>query len=34
VIETWIVVSCLYVATCSLLAALLRMVERRLAVPR
>lgn len=34
VIETWIVVSCLYVATCSLLAALLRQVERRLSVPR
>jgi polar amino acid transport system permease protein len=34
VIETWIVASCLYVATSSLLAALLRMVERRLAVPR
>jgi glutamine transport system permease protein len=34
VIETWIVASCLYVATCSLLAALLRRVERRLSVPR
>lgn len=34
VIETWIVASCLYVATCSLLAALMRAVERRLAVPR
>jgi glutamine transport system permease protein len=34
VIETWIVVSCLYVATCSLLAALLRQLERRLSVPR
>ena len=34
VIETWIVVSCLYVATCSLLAAVLRQVERRLSVPR
>ena len=34
VIETWIVASGLYVATCTLLAALLRMVERRLAVPR
>ncbi|MGF1627984.1 MAG: amino acid ABC transporter permease [Kiloniellaceae bacterium] len=34
VIETWIVVSCLYVATCSLLAAALRQVERRLAVSR
>ena len=34
VIETWMVVSCIYVATCSLLAALLRAIERRLAVPR
>jgi glutamine transport system permease protein len=34
VIETWIVASCLYVATCTLLAAALRMVERRLAIPR
>lgn len=34
VIETWIVVSCLYVLTCSLLAALLRHLERRLSVPR
>lgn len=34
VIETWIVASCLYVATCSLLAALMRAVERRLVVPR
>ncbi|UVC07783.1 amino acid ABC transporter permease [Rhizobium sp. TH2] len=34
VIETWIVASCLYVATCSLLAAFLRQVERRLSVPR
>jgi len=34
VIETWIVASGLYVATCSVLAALMRMVERRLAVPR
>ncbi|WP_158816839.1 amino acid ABC transporter permease [Methylocapsa sp. S129] len=34
VVETWIVVSCLYVAACSLLAALLRLVERRLAIPR
>jgi glutamine transport system permease protein len=34
VIETWIVASCLYVVTCSLLAALLRQVERRLSVPR
>jgi glutamine transport system permease protein len=34
VIETWIVASCLYVATCSLLAAFLREIERRLSVPR
>lgn len=34
VIETWMVVSGLYVATCMLLAALMRMAERRLAVPR
>lgn len=34
VIETWIVASGLYVATCSVLAALMRMAERRLAVPR
>ncbi len=34
VIETWIVTSGLYVATCTLLAALMRVAERRLAVPR
>ncbi len=34
VIETWIVASALYVATCSVLAALMRVAERRLAVPR
>jgi polar amino acid transport system permease protein len=34
VIETWIVASALYVATCSLIAALLRVIERRLAIPR
>ena len=34
VIETWMVASGLYVATCSVLAAMLRTVERRLAVPR
>jgi polar amino acid transport system permease protein len=34
VIETWIVASCLYVSTCTVLAALMRRVERRLAVPR
>jgi His/Glu/Gln/Arg/opine family amino acid ABC transporter permease subunit len=34
VIETWLVTSGLYVFTCVVLAALLRVVERRLAVPR
>lgn len=34
VIETWIVASGLYVVTCSVLAALMRVAERRLAVPR
>lgn len=34
VIETWIVASGLYVATCMILAALMRMAERRLTVPR
>jgi His/Glu/Gln/Arg/opine family amino acid ABC transporter permease subunit len=34
VIETWLVASGLYVATCSVLAALMRVIERRLAVPR
>ncbi|MRG57704.1 ABC transporter permease subunit [Phyllobacterium sp. SYP-B3895] len=34
VIETWIVASCLYVFTCSILAALMRGVERRLSLPR
>jgi polar amino acid transport system permease protein len=34
VIETWMVASGLYVVTCSVLAALMRVVERRLAVPR
>lgn len=34
VIETWIVVSGLYIATCAVLAALIRMVERRLVIPR
>ncbi|MBT1155781.1 amino acid ABC transporter permease [Aminobacter anthyllidis] len=34
VIETWIVASCLYVATCSVLAALLRQLERRMSIPR
>lgn len=34
VIETWIVASCLYVFTCTLLAALLRKIEQRMAIPR
>ncbi len=34
VIETWIVVSLLYVATCSVLAVLVRATERRMAIPR
>ena len=34
VIETWIVASALYVATCALIAALMRRIERRLALPR
>lgn len=34
VIETWMVASCLYVFTCTVLAALLRRVERRMAIPR
>lgn len=34
VIETWIVASALYVITCALIAALMRQIERRLAVPR
>jgi len=34
VIETWMVTSALYVATCFLIAALMRLVERRLALPR
>lgn len=34
VVETWIVVSLLYVVTCSLLAALLRVVEGRLRIAR
>ncbi|PZM10554.1 amino acid ABC transporter permease [Rhizobium tubonense] len=34
VIETWMVTSCLYVFTCSVLAALLRLAERRLSIPR
>jgi len=34
VVETWIVATCIYVAVCSLLAALLRFVERRMAIPR
>lgn len=34
VIETWLVTSLLYVATCMVLAALLRLLEQRLTVPR
>jgi ABC-type amino acid transport system permease subunit len=34
VIETWLVVSLMYVLTCTLLAMLLRVAERRLAIPR
>ncbi|KKX27155.1 amino acid ABC transporter permease [Rhizobium sp. LC145] len=34
VIETWIVASGLYVATCTILAAMMRFAERRLAVSR
>ncbi|MBB4018461.1 polar amino acid transport system permease protein [Chelatococcus caeni] len=34
VVETWIVASCLYVATCTVLAALMRRIERRLAILR
>jgi polar amino acid transport system permease protein len=34
VVETWIVASLLYVGTCTVLAALFRRAERRLAVPR
>lgn len=34
VVETWMVTSSLYVATCFLIAALMRFVEGRLALPR
>lgn len=34
VVETWVVASFLYVGTCTVLAALFRRVERRLAIPR
>jgi polar amino acid transport system permease protein len=34
VIETWIVTSLLYVATCTVLAALLRQLEKRMTIPR
>ncbi len=34
VVETWIVASCLYVATCAILAAVMRFAERRLAIPK
>ncbi|MCB4771041.1 amino acid ABC transporter permease [Ancylobacter sp. Lp-2] len=34
VIEVWMVTSALYVATCAVLAALMRALERRLAIPK
>ncbi len=34
VIETWMVTSALYVVTCFLIAAIMRFIERRLALPR
>jgi glutamine transport system permease protein len=34
VIETWMIASLLYVATCMVLAAMLRQLERRLAIPK
>lgn len=34
VIETWMVTSALYVATCFLIAAVMRLIERRMALPR
>ena len=34
VIETWIVTSLLYVGACSVLAALVRVAERRMSLPR
>ncbi|MEZ5830049.1 MAG: amino acid ABC transporter permease [Dongiaceae bacterium] len=34
VVETWLVASLMYVATCYLIAASLRLAERRLAIPR
>jgi polar amino acid transport system permease protein len=34
VIETWLVVSLMYVVTCVVLAMLLRLVEQRLSIPR
>ena len=34
IVETWMVTSALYVVTCFLIAALMRFVERRLALPR
>jgi ABC-type amino acid transport system permease subunit len=34
VIETWMVVSLMYVAACYIIAAILRQVEARLAIPR
>ncbi|MCK0198736.1 amino acid ABC transporter permease [Ancylobacter sp. 6x-1] len=34
VIEVWTVTSALYVVTCAVLAALMRLIERRLAIPK
>lgn len=34
VIETWLIASLFYVVTCTLLAALLRQIEKRMAIPR
>jgi glutamine transport system permease protein len=34
VIETWLIASLFYVLTCTLLAALLRLLEKRMEIPR
>ena len=34
VIETWLVATGIYVSTCTIMAAILRLVERRMAIPR
>jgi polar amino acid transport system permease protein len=34
VVETWLIVSLLYVCTCALLAVVFRRIERKLAIPR